>query len=179
MALSLFISCKGDVTVDSQFLDNFYTVTKEELIKDVVVPNVDKNLKTDYVIDAAILSKYFLIPVNEVNNLVFVKRYKPLYKCKFTNEVYLISYLEEWGSLTECKQFLCTYDVKSDRVLSRIVIYLPHGLNTIDAPHFDGKTLTLKIVSSQLKEGGIDKKEPYKLHYEKYSITNGYFQKQL
>lgn len=170
-------ACDNKPASRSGFLNGFYEVSLHDLQRDLLIPDKVKNRSVKYVDDKKILSTYISVPVNEPDILGHKSWFKLLYQCRFKEGFYLVSYLEEYGSLTECKQYLCMYDSTTDRIVSKMIIYMPHGLSTITRPMLNGNEITVSNTRTNIVDGGVDTRNPYTFMKEVYSIRNNRFEK--
>lgn len=158
--LLLLISCNSNHNIsNSDFLSKFHEVKENEIIKNVAKPHDNKNnilSSNDYEV-----LNHFLISMNELEfketyTPTIKNRYELYYKYQLNKKIYLLSFLEYSGYLSDYTQYLCTYDSEKDIVLSKIVILRPRGRVTITNPTFNGKTLTITQTYNLNLENGLD-----------------------
>ena len=182
--ISLFTGCQTNKN-NTDFLNYFIEVKQSELIDNFLVPKAISINKTYQVNDTnSEILNYFLIPVNEVDyklNYLPTKRdtYTLLYKYKLNTNYYMISYIHEWGHLTEYSQYVCIYNVEKDKIQSVLNISTPNGAKRIVNASYDGEYISIKVVYDNNLEEGLDpvKNSPKEIT-EKYIINKDFvFQK--
>ncbi|MBX9807151.1 MAG: hypothetical protein K2X95_05085 [Flavobacteriaceae bacterium] len=164
------------------FLDNFQHVTKEELKKNVCFP---KNIKWDNlkILNSSNLDllNYFQIPINEMDyKYSFLpsnkNKYRFSYKYRISDNYYIVSYIENYGYLTEHSQFLCVYNFDKDKIVSKLNIS-SSGIKTIRDCTYDGEIFTVKIIYNSNIEFGFDptpEQQKPKEVIEKYRINEDF-----
>lgn len=174
------ISCNGQN--NHFFLDNFFLITKDELKKNVYFP---KNIKWDNlkVLNSSNsdLLNYFQIPINEVDYKYSFSpsnknKYRFSYKYRINDNYYLVSYIENYGYLTEHSQFLCVYNLEKDKIVSKLNVS-SSGIKTITDCTYDGEIFTLKIIYNNNLEFGLDptpEQQKPKEVIEKYRINEDF-----
>lgn len=172
----MLASCNQTTNDSTIFLSYFYECSKEQLIKDMITPIANKSKKLE-VSDYKILN-HFLIPLDE---LEYKNIYSPTiknsfemrYKYRLDHNHYLLSYVEYHGYLGEHTQYLCSYDIQHDKVISKMMINDYGGAKTVSNPAYDGNVFTTTTTYKVNIEKGLDvEHHKDKVLVQKYRLTS-------